>query len=117
MKDGKASETSRAIYIYIYIYIILYIYIYIYIMAETGRLADRSAALAARQVGLAESSGEAVRSFEEKKTSHQKSTPQKSSWISSGAFQWVVSGIFQRILTFPVDFTGIVQWIVSGIFE
>ena len=47
------------------------------------------------------------------KIARRKSTPQKSSWISSGIFQWIVSGIFQhhftcqlffqRIVTCPVD--------------
>ena len=58
---------------------------------------------------------------------HQKSTPQKSSWIFSGVFQWMFSGIFQHYFTclwscptelhFSVDVTGIVQWISSGILK
>ena len=48
-----------------------------------------------------------------RKIAHQISAPQKSSWISSGISQWIsaafsngtslVSGMFQRIVTFPVD--------------
>ena len=53
--------------------------------------------------------------------------PQKSSWIPSGIFQWIFSGIVQRIFTFqwhvqrivtgPVDSTGIVKWMLDGIFQ
>ena len=59
---------------------------------------------------------------------HQKSTPQKSSWIFSGIFQRMFSGIFQRIFNChwyvpkdchfssgfhwncPMDFNGMFQW-------
>ena len=50
---------------------------------------------------------------EGQKIAHRKSTPQKSSWIFSGLFQWMFSsfsngmslfsGMFQRIVTCSVD--------------
>ena len=70
--------TCTCVYIYIYIYILstymymymcVYIYIYIYIYTYIQHIA------------------------------HQKSTPQKSSWIFSGIFQWIFSGTFQRNFT------------------
>ena len=54
------------------------------------------------------------------KIAHQKSTPRKSLWISSGVsnglsvafsnMSSLFSGIFQRIVTFPMDFQWIFQW-------
>ena len=53
-----------------------------------------------------------------RKIARRKSTPQKSSRISSGIFQWMFSGISQRIVIFSQwIFTGIVQWIFSGVFQ
>ena len=87
------------IYIYIhtrislYVYVCVYIYIYIYILTS-------------KQHSTPPTKGQHV--------AHQKSTPQKSSWISSGisnGFPVVFSNtishfrsISQRIVTCPVDF-------------
>ena len=95
-----------------YIYIYIYIYIFIDIITHSG--------------GLATAPSEAPRTRRQEKgearlggkRSHQKSPPRKPSWIFSGMFQRIVSGIVQRIFTcqryfpkdchfiFPVHFTG-----------
>ena len=58
---------------------------------------------------------------------HQKATPQNKYWILSCVFQWMfsgipsgmtfVSGMFQRIVTRPMDVSWNLQWIVSGKFR
>ena len=54
------------------------------------------------------------------KIAHQKSTPQKSEWTSSGIFQWM----FMCSVAFPKGlslsqwiFTGNLQWIFTGVFR
>ena len=51
------------------------------------------------------------------KIAHQKSTPQKSSWIFSGIFEGSSSRIFQRVVIFPVDFHWNSQRFFTGIFQ
>ena len=71
----------------------MYIYIYIYSLVDVvfPHLDANALDLQGRLAG-----DEVIRG----KRLHQKSTPQESSWIYSGIFQWIVSGIFHRIFTF-----------------
>ena len=43
--------------------------------------------------------------------------PVDCQWCFPTEIHLSCSGMFQRTLTFPVDFTGIVQWIFSDIFR
>ena len=119
------SHMHICIYIYIYIYICIlcihtHAYNYTYIdqviagtrakgRVQLGRLAkgelERAAELGAS--GPGETTQAEPRRCQGQDVAHQKSTPQRSSWISSGIFQWTFRGIFQRNFTcqryFPKD--------------
>ena len=63
--------TESYIHIYIYMYVCMCIYIYIYIYIYT-----------------------CVYIYIYIYIAHQRSTPQKSSWTSSGVFRWIFTGVF-----------------------
>ena len=94
---------THHIYIYIYMYMYIYIYIYIYTHIDICMYLSLSMYIYIY-----------IHIHIHIYGAHQKSTPQKSWWISSGVFQWIsvsssrgislFSDIFVRIVNSPVDF-------------
>ena len=100
-------------HIIVYIYIYLYICLFIYSLHELVGGDDAVAVQVEARRHLRPLLPREVGRLQWQKIERQKSTPQKSSWTFSGIFQCIsvafsngislVSCIFQRIVTFPVD--------------